>query len=56
VITKSGRSFERSWILQHLKTSSVDPFSREPLRKEDLIPNLCLKSAAEDFMKKEGTY
>jgi STIP1 homology and U-box containing protein 1 len=47
VISTSGQSFERSWILQHLKTSNTDPFSRRPLRKEDLIPNIQLKAAAE---------
>lgn len=47
VIVKSGQSFERSWILQHLKTSQTDPFSRERLTEKDLIPNLQLKAAAE---------
>jgi STIP1 family protein 1 len=47
VIVKSGQSFERSWILQHLKTSKTDPFSRERLTEKDLIPNLQLKAAAE---------
>lgn len=56
VITKSGNTFERSWILQHLKSSNTDPFSREPLRKEDLIPNNQLKYAAEDYIKREGTF
>lgn len=56
VISKSGNSFERSWILQHLKTSSTDPFSRQPLTANDLIPNIQLKAAAEDFIQKEGTF
>lgn len=56
VISKSGNSFERSWILQHLKTSSTDPFSRQPLTADDLIPNIQLKAAAEDFIQKEGTF
>lgn len=56
VVSKSGQTFERSWILQHLKTSGTDPFSRQPLRKEELIPNIQLKAAAEDFMRKNGAF
>lgn len=56
VITKSGNTFERSWILQHLKSSATDPFSRAPLTKKDLIPNIQLKQASEDFIAKHGTY
>lgn len=47
VISPSGRSYERGWILQHLKTSRTDPFSRLPLTEKDLIPNLALRQAAE---------
>lgn len=47
VIARSGQSFERSWILQHLKGSSTDPFSRQPMTKDDLISNIQLKAAAE---------
>jgi STIP1 family protein 1 len=56
VISKSGQTFEKSWILQHLKTSKTDPFSRQPLTKDDLVPNLQLKAAAEDFIHREGTF
>lgn len=47
VISQSGQSYERSWILEHLKTSQTDPFSRQRLTPADLIPNLALKQAAE---------
>lgn len=56
VITKSGQSFERAWILEHLAKSETDPFSRQPLKKSDLIPNIQLKIAAEDFMTREGNF
>ncbi|CAN6596574.1 hypothetical protein TRVA0_001S02960 [Trichomonascus vanleenenianus] len=56
VITKSGNTFERSWILQHLKTNATDPFSRVPLTKEELIPNNQLRTAAEQFIAREGEY
>lgn len=47
VITPSGQSFERAWILEHLRKSKTDPFSRRPLTEKDLVPNLALKQAAE---------
>lgn len=47
VISPSGQSYERAWILQHLKTSKTDPFSRQRLTENDLIPNLALRHAAE---------
>lgn len=47
VISKSGQTYERSWILEHLKKSQTDPFSRQHLTPSDLIPNLALKQAAE---------
>lgn len=56
VITKSGQSYERSWILEHLRTSKTDPFSRAPLTEKDLIPNLALKAAAEQFIESQGIY
>ena len=54
VITKSGQSYERSTIEAHLKISPTDPLTREPLRKEDLRPNLALKQACEEFLEKNG--
>lgn len=47
VISPSGQSYERAWILQHLKTSQTDPFSRQRMTANDLVPNLALKHAAE---------
>lgn len=56
VITKSGQSYERSWILEHLRSSKTDPFSREHLTEQDLIPNLAIKAAAEQYIESQGTY
>lgn len=56
VVTKSGRSYERAWLEQHLKTSATDPFSREALREDEIYPNLQLKAAAEDFIKRNGVF
>lgn len=56
VITKSGQTYERSWILEHLRTHKTEPFSRQLLTEKDLVPNLAIKEAAEEFIKQEGEY
>jgi STIP1 homology and U-box containing protein 1 len=50
VVTKTGRSYERSALLEHLNRSGTDPISREPVRKDELISNGALREACEDFI------
>ena len=52
--TKTGQSYDRSSIMEHLKRSPTDPLTREPLRVEDLRPNLALKAACEEFLEENG--
>jgi STIP1 family protein 1 len=40
--------------MEHLKRSKTDPLTREPLRVEDLRPNLALKEACEGFLAENG--
>lgn len=54
VITKTGQSYDRSTILEHLKRSRTDPLTREPLQIEDVRPNLALKQACEEFLEHNG--
>ncbi|KAI4260316.1 MAG: hypothetical protein L6R42_004110 [Xanthoria sp. 1 TBL-2021] len=54
VMTKNGRSYERSTILEHLRRSSTDPLTRDPLTTADLRPNLALKQACAEFLEKNG--
>ncbi|KAL8809528.1 MAG: hypothetical protein Q9200_003331 [Gallowayella weberi] len=54
VITKNGRSYDRSTILEHLKRSPTDPLTREPLTISDLRPNLALKQACAEFLDRNG--
>ncbi|KAK9322853.1 hypothetical protein V1517DRAFT_259409 [Lipomyces orientalis] len=54
VVSKSGQSFERSVILEHLKNHKFDPFTREYLTESDLRPNLSLKAACEQFLEENG--
>ena len=52
--TKNGQSYDRSSIMEHLKRSSTDPLTREPLKLEDLRPNRALKEACADFLAENG--
>lgn len=52
--TKTGKSYERSSILEHLRRSPTDPLTREPLLPHDLRPNLGLKQACEEFLAENG--
>lgn len=54
VITKSGKSYERSSIMEHLRRSQTDPVTREPLDPSELRPNLNLKAACEKFLEENG--
>ncbi|KAF2275760.1 U-box-domain-containing protein [Westerdykella ornata] len=51
VVTKNGRSYERATIIEHLKRSATDPLTREPLKIEELRPNIALKEACEQFLE-----
>ncbi|KAF5023705.1 hypothetical protein F66182_4271 [Fusarium sp. NRRL 66182] len=54
VVTKTGKSYERASIMEHLKRHQSDPLTREHLIASELRPNLGLKQACEDFLDKNG--
>ncbi|MCJ1230241.1 hypothetical protein MMC12_006913 [Toensbergia leucococca] len=54
VITKTGQSYDRSTIMEHFRRSETDPLTREPLRLEELRPNLALKQACQEFLEQNG--
>jgi STIP1 family protein 1 len=54
VMTKTGQSYERATILEHLRRSETDPLTREPLTREDLRPNIALKQACAEFLDENG--
>ena len=54
VMTKTGNSYDRATVIEHLKRSYTDPLTREPLRMDDLRPNLALKQACDDFLAENG--
>ena len=54
VITKTGKSYERASIVEHLRRSKTDPLTREPLDIKDLRPNRDLKQACDEFLEQNG--
>ncbi|KAI0161910.1 U-box-domain-containing protein [Hypoxylon sp. FL1284] len=54
VMTKSGKSYERASIMEHLTRYPNDPVTREPLHPQDLRPNLQLKEACAEFLENNG--
>ncbi|EPS44869.1 hypothetical protein H072_1139 [Dactylellina haptotyla CBS 200.50] len=54
VVTKNGHSYDRSVIMDHLRRSNTDPLTREPLRQEDLRPNLALKQVCTEFLEENA--
>jgi len=54
VVTKTGQSYDRASIMEHLKHSQTDPLTREPLHPLDLRPNLALRTACEEFLDDNG--
>ena len=54
VVTKTGKSYERASIMEHLRRHPSDPLTREVLSAADLRPNLDLKAACEEFLEHNG--
>ncbi|KAM0286517.1 hypothetical protein ACHAQH_000945 [Verticillium albo-atrum] len=53
-VTKTGKSYERASIMEHLRRHPSDPLTREPLQPNELRPNLALRQAAEEFLNENG--
>ncbi|KAK1263239.1 E3 ubiquitin-protein ligase CHIP [Acorus gramineus] len=55
VISPSGVTYERAMIVDHLnKVGKFDPFTREPLELDQLVPNLAIKEALQAFLNEHG--
>ncbi|EXJ92188.1 hypothetical protein A1O3_00738 [Capronia epimyces CBS 606.96] len=54
VVTPTGVSFERVSLLKHIKQTGLDPLTRLPIRPDQLIPNVALKNACNEFLEKNG--
>ncbi|KAJ4748666.1 U-box domain-containing protein 1 [Rhynchospora pubera] len=55
VLTPSGITYERSALLEHLRTvGDFDPITRKPLKESQLIPNLAIKGAVQAYLKEHG--
>lgn len=51
VVTKTGQSYERATIIEHLKRSPTDPLTREHLTIAELRPNIALREACIEFLE-----
>jgi hypothetical protein len=52
---KDGITYERQSILDHFsRNGNVDPITGRPCTESQLIPNLSLREAIEDFLKDNG--
>lgn len=54
VLTPAGTSYDRVSILKHLKVSSADPVTRQPLSEKQLRPNIALKEVSAEFLERNG--
>ena len=54
VVTKTGHSYDRASILEHLKRSKTDPLTRGELEVKDLRDNVALRECVEEFWKGNG--
>jgi len=54
VVTKTGKSYERTSIMEHLRRQNTDPLTREPLYASELRPNIDLKQACDEFLQENG--
>ena len=52
VITPSGITYDRKSIERWLLNKGVDPISKRPLRRDQLIPNRALKDSILEYKKK----
>ncbi|GAA5805632.1 hypothetical protein HPULCUR_011153 [Helicostylum pulchrum] len=55
VFTPDGITYERQSLLDHFqRNGNFDPITRRPCTEKQLIPNLSLREAIEDFLKENG--
>ncbi|KAI8366060.1 Stub1 protein [Radiomyces spectabilis] len=55
VFTPDGITYERQSLLDHFaRNGHFDPITRRPCKEDQLIPNLSLREAIEDFLKENG--
>jgi len=47
--TPSGRSFQKEAIIQWVKDNRKDPFSQKLISERDVVPNVALKLAIQDY-------
>lgn len=52
VITPSGITYERKCIVEHIRVNGpYDPITRAKVKESQLVPNIAMREAIEDFLK-----
>lgn len=55
VFTPDGITYERQSLLDHFQRNGYfDPISGRPCTEQQLVPNLSLREAIEDFLRDNG--
>jgi len=53
VLDRDGHTYERSIITEHIQKNGSSPITFQPLSLNDLIPNLALRRAIEEYFKNQ---
>eukprot|EP01084_Bolivina_argentea_P188242 324096_1 len=54
ICIKSGYTYDRNDILNQIRTNGVDPFTREKITEQDLVPNRLIKDCIDKWKKKKN--
>ena len=49
VSTKYGHTYERAAITEHVGKNGTDPLTRQPLTSGELVPNIAIRKAIEQY-------
>lgn len=53
ILPTSGQTLDRATITRHLLSDPKDPFNREPLTVDMLLPNVSLKERIDEWLYKQ---
>lgn len=54
IVTPSGHSYEKSWLLQHLEKHDCDPLTRQKVQRDQCYPNYALKQCVDNYLQSKA--
>ena len=54
MVTPSGHSYEKSWLLQHLEKHDYDPLTRQKIQRDQCYPNYALKQCVDNYLQSKA--